>query len=333
MNTGKTELHLHLDGSLDLTHAYETSKKRGVISEDTTFEEYYDSWYTKWLDRAEGFKKFDIPINVMQTKEDLYAAGYQIVKILNDKGLFYAEVRLASQQHCKLGLTQLEVLEATAEGVNDALKECPDIQVNLINCLMHKGENALFNQKENEEAIEATYKMLGKGVVGLDLAGYENNGDFMLYAPLFEKARALGIPYTIHAGEMGLGEHVGMAIKMGAHRIGHGVNCVQNPEWLQEVVDKQIPLEVCVTSNCGDGRNYAAHPVRKLLEAGVKVTLSSDNMTFSRTDIIHEHAMLKAIGVSEEMLIKTQYNAAEAAFCTEEQRKKLIAQLDNYFGK
>ena len=149
----------------------------------------------------------------------------------------------------------------------------------------------------------------------------------MLYEPCIRKAKEYGIPVTMHAGEMGDGSHVKMAIEMGANRIGHGINCIDNPEWLKMVVDTQIPLEVCVSSNIGHGRDYASHPVRKLIEAGVKVTLNSDNMMFSKTDIINEHHQLSSIGVSDETLMQCTINAIEASFADEETKKMLLKKL------
>ena len=131
---------------------------------------------------------------------------------------------------------------------------------------------------------------------------------------------------------MGLGVHVIEAMEMGAYRIGHGVNCVQDDAWLKAVADAQIPLEVCVTSNCGDERNYVAHPVRKLIEAGVKVTINTDNMMFSRTDMRYEHAMLKNIGVSEAQLKQCTLNAVDAAFCDETTKEMLRAKLALLWG-
>ncbi len=328
MKTAKIDLHLHLDGSLNVYWMYEMSKKRGVIENEMTFEEYYQQIYcTAYKTMEEAFKMFDRPIDVMQHKEDIAQTVFDLVGELNDKGMIYAEIRFAPQQHMKCGLTQYEVVEAAVSGLNRAKEAYPLMAAQLICCMMHKGENALVNMKENFETIEVTKEFLGKGVCALDLAGYENNGDFKLYAPLFEKAREYGIPYTIHAGEMGMGVHVVEAIEMGASRIGHGINCVQNPEWLNEVVKAQIPLEVCVTSNCGGGRNYALHPIRELLNAGVKVTVNTDNMMFSRTDLHVEHAMLRSIGVSEEQLKQCTLNAVDAAFCDEETKKSLRERL------
>ena len=147
----------------------------------------------------------------------------------------------------------------------------------------------------------------------------------MLYAPLFEIAREQGIPYTIHAGEMGDGSHVPMAIGMGAYRIGHGINCVHDPAWLAEVVEKQIPLEVCVTGNTIGmfNRKYCDHPIRQLLEAGVKVTINTDNMTFSETDLANEYAQLRALGISMDTLKRCAQNSIDAAFCSEETKDML----------
>ncbi|MCF0109097.1 MAG: adenosine deaminase [Erysipelotrichaceae bacterium] len=328
MRTAYVELHLHLDGSIWLPWAYETALKRGVIEPDMTFQQYYDRMYfNDYKTREEGFKKFEYPCDVMQTREDLHDSVYHLIDQLNKRGLIYAEIRFASQQHCKLGLTQAEVVEAVCEGVKDAARDFPNIKTGIINCLMHKGPDANFNMKENYETIEATKMYMGKGVVGIDLAGFENNGDYMLYEPLIRKAKEYGIPVTMHAGEMGDGSHVPMAIKMGADRIGHGVHCVDNPEWLQMVVDTQIPLEVCVSSNVKQARNYAAHPVRKLIEAGAKVTLNSDNMMFTRTDIINEHHQLLNIGVTEEQLMQCTINAIEASFADEETKKELLKKI------
>ena len=328
MNTAKIELHLHLDGSLELPWAYEKSIKEGVIPRETTFEEYYNMLYnTKYASREDGFRKFELTCAVMQTRENLIESIYNLIKQLNDEGLVYAEIRYASQQHTLKGLSQADTVDALCEGIRLAKKDFPDIEIGLLNCFMHKGPDANFNMKENMEALEASMKYLGKGLVGMDLAGYENNGDYSLYKPLFDKCKEYGMPLTAHAGEMGNGENVIKAINMGANRIGHGVHCVDNDEWLREVVKTQIPLEVCVSSNVKAERNYAAHPVRKLIEAGAKVTLKSDTMMFSRTCLKYEHYILNRIGVTEQQLWQTTLNALDAAFCSEETKAKIRAKL------
>lgn len=329
MNTAKIDLHLHLDGSVNMHWAWKTAVKRGVVDPDCTFEQYYYKMHQKnFKTREEGFKRFDFPVAVLQTKEDLKEGTYTLIKDLNDQGLIYAEIRFAPQQHMLEGLTQAETIEAVLEGVHAAEKDFPEITCGVIACMMHKGDCAEFNEQLNFDTIDATNIFYQKGErVALDLAGYENTGPFIDYAPLFEKARALNIPYTIHAGEMGEGSHVPEAIKMGAWRIGHGINCVQDPAWLKELADKQIPTEVCVSSNVKEERNYAAHPVREMFKAGVKITINTDNMNFSKTSLANEHNQLRAIGFTTEDLIQFTLNAVDAAFCDEETKNKLREKL------
>lgn len=324
MKTGLIELHLHLDGSLDLPWAYDVALKRGAIEPNSTFEDFYRILYKRdFTYRAEIFKKFELTCDCMQTREDLHDSTYLLVKHLHELGLIYAEIRFASQQHCLKGLSQYEVMEAVLSGLNDAAKDYPDVLCKIINCMMHKGDSALFNDKENRETIEVTKAFLGKGVVGIDLAGFENNCDFKEYGYLYDIIHEYGIPSTLHAAEMGIGNHINEALDMKPNRIGHGINCVQDPAWLQRVVNEQIPLEVCVTSNCGHNLLYVEHPIRQLLDAGVKVTLNSDNMMFSNTDIDHEHEMLRRIGVTNKQLVQTTFNAIDAAFCTDEEKEML----------
>ena len=326
--TARTDLHLHLDGSLNLAWAYRKAIERGVIPGDMTFEEFYDKAYAlNTQKREESIKKFQLMCDVLQTREDLHEATYNLVELLHDRGIYYAEIRFASQQHTNKGLTQAEALEAVISGAQDAVKALGDIRIGIINCLMHKGESAMANFEENMETVRVTKQYLGKGAVGIDLAGFENNCDYMEYAPVIAKAKEEGIPVTMHAGEMGIGRHVVEAIDMGADRLGHGVECTQDPEYLKRVLDLNIPLEVCVSSNVKKTLNYAAHQVRFLIEKGANVTINTDNMVFARTDTLHEHFMLRMIGVTEEQLIHCTFNAARAAFCDEDTRAWLIDKL------
>ena len=331
MNTAKIDLHLHLDGSLNIAWAYDRALKQGIIEKDMTFEEFYDILFAKNIAHSpESFKKFELVCDILQTKEDLFDATYDLCKRLDELGLIYAEIRFASQQHCKKGLSQLDALKAVIDGANKAMQDL-DIRIGIINCLMHKGDTEAFNHKENMEAIEASSMMFGKGLVGMDLAGYENNCDYKDYAPLFGIVKEAGIPFTLHAGEMGIGQHILDALDMRPDRIGHGINCVQDQRYIDALRNCDIPLEVCVSSNVKLTLNYASHPIRRMIKEGLKVTVNTDNMIFARTDLVNEHNQLKMIGVDETTLIKSTYDSLNAAFCDEETKKYLKEKLDKQF--
>lgn len=329
-NYALVELHCHLDGSLYLPWAYETAKKDHLIDPNWTFEDYYYEFYKieRVTTSQEAIQCFDFPLLVLQTKENITEAVYQLAHTLAKQGLIYAEIRFGTQLHTRKGLTQEEALKAAIEGVKKARVDFPSIRIGLIDCLMHAGTSANDNMKENLETVEIVHKYLGEEVVGLDLAGYENTGDFMLYKPLFDLANEYHIPYTIHAGEMGEGKHILDAINLGARRIGHGVNAIQDENYIKAEVDTQIPLEVCVSSNCGKARNYAAHPIRKLMDAGAKITINCDNMSYSRTSLLNEYRQLQAIGFTDEELYQCTHNAIEAAFCSNEVKEKLYKELE-----
>ncbi len=327
-NYARTELHLHLDGSMTVRFAYEQALKQGVIDRDCSFRDYYNLVFRDNTQPHQvSINKFDLMCDILQDEESLYLAAYDLVKRLAELGLWYAEIRFASQQHLKHGLSQLEALKAVTDGAAAGMRDFPGIRTGIINCLMHKGENAAFNWKENEASIEAVKELLSRGAVGIDLAGYENNGDFNDYGPLIRAAKASGIPCTVHAGEMGIASHILDALAWGADRIGHGVNCVSDEAILREVVNSRIPLEVCVTSNVKRDMNYGNHTVLELLEQGANVTLNSDNMMFARTNTANEHFQLKMLGVKDETLRQCTENAIRAAFCDELTRKELLAKL------
>jgi len=323
MKTALTELHLHLDGSLNIHWAYQKVIEKGILEPSATFEDFYHILFKNNGHHSEtSIRKFDILCDILQDYDSLFEATYNLVKTLDELGLIYAEIRFAPQHHTKKGLSQLETCQAVIDGANKAMQECL-IKVGIINCLMHKGDSAQFNDQENRETVEATRQLLNKGIVGIDLAGFENNCDFSQYKYLFDLAHQYNIPATCHAGEMGVAEHMYDAFDFKVDRIGHGVNCVNNPDILKKVIDSQIPLEVCVTSNVKHNMDYSAHPIRQLLEKGAKVTINTDNMIFSLSDTIHEHNMLKQLGVSEETLLQCTYNAIDVAFCNEQTKQYL----------
>lgn len=327
MNTARIELHLHLDGSLNIMWAYRKAIERQVVPAATTFEDFYDILFSNnGSHSAESIKKFDLVCDLLQDYDDLFEATYDLAGRLDKLGVVYAEIRFASQHHVKKGLSQLEALKAVRDGAEKAMEDMP-IKLGIINCLMHKGNSAADNYEANLETIEASRELLGKTVLALDLAGYENNCDYNEYAALFALAREYGIPFTMHAGEMGEGKHILDAINMGAQRIGHGVNCVQDESYIEALLASNMTLEVCVSSNVKTDRNYARHPLRYMIQRGLRVTLNSDNMIFARTDIVNEHNQLRMIGLSDEVLMQCTLNALDAAFCDEETKEYIRERL------
>lgn len=311
----KVELHLHLDGSLSLELASNLSGlnkenvKEKMIAKD------------KCQNLSEYLTKFDFPISLMQTKENLTLIAKDLVDRLANQNVIYVEVRFAPMFHIKNGLTYKEVVEAVLIG----LKSNPKIHTNLILCMMRG-----MQQEENLKTIEIAEKYLNKGVCALDLAGAEDKYPLDNYLELFEIAKQKKIPFTIHAGENGSAIEVRKAIEVGATRIGHGIHSMEDEIVLNLIKKKNILLEICPTSNVQTNaiKTYQEHPVYKLYNLGIKVNINTDNTTVSNISLNEEYLKLDStfnFNLSDYQ--KMNLYALENAFISEEEKKDLIEKL------
>ena len=261
----------------------------------------------------EYLTRFDLPLLVLQTREALERAAFELTEDLAKEGVTYAEIRFAPQLSIKGGMTQEQAVEAAIEGVKRGMEQYPSIRVGLILCCM-RGED---NEEWNFQTVETAKKYLGDVVCAVDIAGAESLYPTERFAPVFEKVREYGLPSTIHAGEAAGPESMKTALAFGAKRIGHGVAAVEDPELVRRLIEEQITLEVCVTSNYQTKvvPSIEAHPIRRLFNAGVRVTVNSDNRTVSNTNIRKELDILRNVfGFKEQEIEKMEEYAWEARF-------------------
>lgn len=235
--------------------------------------------------------------------------------------MLYAEVRFAPQSHLRKGLTQEDAVKAAILGMQEATAGS-FFMAKLILCCMRGGDN----QEANRKTIETAAAFLGRGVAAVDLAGAEALFPTADYEELFAYAKDLGLPFTIHAGEADGPESIETALRFGAARIGHGVRANEDEKVLELLRESQIPLEMCPTSNVQTKAvsSFLEHPILRYLRSGLKVTVNTDNMTVSDTTIEREYRRLKTeLGMTEEERKALLFNAADAAFLTEEERGRM----------
>ena len=262
----------------------------------------------------------------MQTPKGLEESIYLVAENIRSQGVIYAEIRYAPQLHTTEGMTQEDAIIAALNGLKRT-----KLKANLILCCM-RGEG---NDKENDETVELAKKYLVEdgGVVALDIAGAEALYKTSNYRNLFEKAKNLSIPFTIHAGEADGPDSVKDAIEFGAKRIGHGVRIYQDPEVEKLVKDKQIFLEMCPTSNRQTHavEDMSTYPFMKYLEEGIKVTLNTDDMGIEGTTLAKEFRyMEKTFGLTPEQEKIILLNSVNAAFTTDEVKNDLKKKLNLY---
>ena len=320
------DLHLHLDGSVSVPMARRLAELDGrTLTEDDAALGKRLSVTADCRDLNEYLAKFDFTAELLETREQLSECMYLLQEELAQLGYLYAEIRFAPQRHGARGLTQREAVEAVLEGLN---RSC--FEAGVILCCM-RGDDT---REANLETVRLAAEYLGQGVVALDLAGAEALFPTADYADVFALARELGVPFTIHAGEADGPESVYAALGFGAQRIGHGIRAIEDDALVERLAREGIALEMCPTSELQTSAidDYAKFPLMSLLDRGVTVTVNSDNMGVSVTDVRRELLLLAGIfGLSNDDIHKLLVNAARSAFASEALKEELVRRIDAEF--
>jgi adenosine deaminase len=327
----KAELHVHLDGCLRPQTMLELARAQGVrLPADTT------DGLTRVMhvDRAQSLEeylqKYAITLSVMQTAEALERIAYEFVVDVARENVRYVEVRYSPLLH-RPALTLSQAIEAPLAGVRRASAET-GTKAGLILCGIRT-----LSPDSSLELAHAAADYRRDGVVGFDLAGAERGHPARDHRRAFEFAAQHGMACTCHAGE-GDGPHsIHDALEIcGARRIGHGTRLGEDPALLEYVVDKHIPLEMCLTSNVHTHTvpSVAEHPFRRYLQEGVVVTLNTDGRLVDGISLTDEYFTAHtALGLTKEELMRVVLNACESAFLPEFERVALVSRVQSELEK
>lgn len=314
------DLHLHLDGSISLKTARKLAGMQSIALPDSV-EELQErmSVIDGCRDLNDYLNRFQLPLSLLHIKEALYLCTYELLEDLYDQGLKYAEIRFAPQLTYASELSQYDAVKIVLRAIHDTPLPC-----GLILSMMRGDDNHIYNLK----TVEVAKQFYGKGVVAVDLAGAEALYPTHTFNEEFKAVRDAGIPLIIHAGEAAGPESVREAIEAGAVRIGHGVRSLEDPAVVQLLVQKNITLELCPTSNLNTGifKSYKDYPLRQLLDKGVRVCINTDNITVSNTTLRKEwQHMLHAFNLTENEIERIVRYSIEASFAPDELKQKLLS--------
>lgn len=330
----KVLLHEHLDGVLRPATIIELARAENYDQLPTQNPEELRAWFFQGANQGslpkylEGFAH---TIALMQTEEALERVAYEQAEDLSKDGVVYFETRFAPLFHTKKGLTHQQVVSAVLKGLQRG-REDFDIGSGLIICAMRNMEVSL-------EMAELAVDFRSRGVVGFDLAGEEGGFPPKKHVDAFHYIQRQNFNITIHAGE-GFGkESIWQAIQYcGAHRIGHGTRLIDDMavadgkvvklgDLAQYVLDKRIPLEICLISNVhtGAARSLAEHPFGIFFQEKFRVTLNTDNRLMSDTSMSKEfQAAADTFGLQLDDFEKITINAMKSAFLPYDQRINYI---------
>ena len=332
----KVLLHEHLDGVLRPQTVIELAKSANYAGLPTQDPRELAQWFHQGANQGslpkylEGFAH---TIAVMQTEEALERVAYEQVEDLSEDGVVYFETRFAPIFHTQKGLSHQQVVSAVLKGLERGRRDF-GVSAGLIICAMRNMNTAL-------EMAELAVDFRARGVVGFDLAGEEGGYPPKKHVDAFHYIQRENFNITIHAGEGYGKESIWQAIQYcGAHRIGHGTRLIDDiavadgkavklGDLAQYVLDKRIPLEVCLISNVHTGATPSLdqHPFKILYQERFRVTLNTDNRLMSDTTMSKEfEAAMETFGLGLDDFEKITINAMKSAFLPYRQRIDLIYQ-------
>ena len=323
----KAELHCHLDGSVRPSTLLELGRELGVVMPAQTPDALaHHMWVQDARHLEDYLTRFDVTLSVMQNAAALERVTYELLEDAHAEGVRYIEIRYAPVLNTRGGLTLEEAVEAPKRAL-DLAAEKLGIRGGLIVCALRHLDPTVSNALARLAVAYA-----GKGVVGFDLAGGEAGHSATMHADAFAYAREHGLWCTCHAGEGAGADSVREAVHIcGVQRIGHATRLVEDPRLMDEVGERGIAIEACLTSNVQTRAavDYASHPVRSYIEHGLKVTLNTDNRLMSRTTLTDEYAhAVEALSLDVDAVCRIARTGFECAFLADDERRELVAMAD-----
>ena len=317
----KVVLHDHLDGGVRPATVVSSAAAAGVAL-PTPDPGALARWFTitPGMPLDEAWQRFALVIDVLQDAGALRRVAREAVEDLALDGVVHAELRFAPLSHTAGGLTADEVVAAVVEGLDDATSATGTTAGIIVCGLREQGRETVA------AAFDLAAAWVGRGVVGVDLAGPEVGFPADDHVAAFARAREAGLGVTIHAGEMDGVDSIRRALACRPDRLGHGWRIIDDCRVVDgaivdlgpvatEVHDAGIPLEVCVTSNACLGLPVDQHPAPLLAAAGFRLTVNPDDRAITTTTTSREHALwAEVLGFDDAWLDAAQRTALDVAF-------------------
>ncbi len=322
----KVELHLHLEGTIQPQTLVELSRRHDA--EPLTLESARDLYrYEDFLGFMQSFKAVS---SRLRGPEDYELITYNMVRDLAAQGVVHAEVYVSFGIIYFWKHTAVEpFVEGIERGRIRAEEEFGTTVLWIIDAVRHFGADEA--QKVFRKAAEL--RDLYPSIVGIGIGGDEARGAADLFRASYAEAKAAGLRLTAHAGETTGPESIWSAINIGAERIGHALSAQQDHQLLEVLAEKQIPLELNITSNIRTGccPSYDEHPARRYFDEGLMVTLNSDDPPMFGSNLLQEYLLAhERFGFTLEHLREIAANAVEASFLEPDRKLALLGAVEQY---
>ena len=321
MTVPQAELHVHLEGTITPDLARRLAERNGVplpeglITPDETYH---------WTDFLHFLQAYDAAASVIRTPRDFRDVVFEYLAACARDGAIYVELIASPDHAAAVGVEDADHVAALAQGIDDARAETGIEARILMSCVRHLGAERATEVARRTVAHPHPY------VTGFNMGGDEAGFPPQDFAAAFAIVGEAGLGLSCHAGEWGGPESVRGALALGVSRLSHGVRAIEDPALVAELAERGIVLEVCPTSNVvlGVFEDLASHPFGALRDAGVALTLGSDDPPFFGATLAGEYAVARdAFGLTDDELRELTRTAVKAAFVQEEVRTMLLSRL------
>lgn len=332
----KAELHLHLEGSVDPPTLVELSRRYNTPlptennrydvtgSGDALTEEAVRSLYS-YKDFNGFLMAFKSVTERLRTPEDYELVTYRLMQKLRQQNVVHAEVYVSIGVIRWRGQPVEPILEGLERGRERGLRDFGVSLLWIFDAVRHFGKEAAA------EVFDLAARLRERNVVGIGIGGDEARGPAEWFRDLYKKAADNGLRLTAHAGETTGPEAIWGALNIGAERIGHGLAAAKDRELMEVMAEKQVPVELCISSNLRTGActEMQEHPARKFFDNGLMITLNTDDPAMFQTSLNREYEIAKQeFNFTEEHLRELARNSIEASFLPVEKKLKFLSQID-----
>jgi adenosine deaminase len=318
----KVELHVHLEGTAPPTLIRRIAERNGIPVPEGVFKS--DDEF-EWTDFLHFLRTYDLAASVIRTQQDYRDVTYEYLSSCAGEGAIYVELIASPDHAAAVGLSDADHYAAIAQGIDDARAEHGIEARIIVAAIRNFGVEAAEAIARRHAVDRHPY------VVGFNLVGDEAAWPAGRFARAYGIAAGSGLGCTIHAGEHDGPPSVRAALALPVTRISHGVRAIEDPAVVEELAERGTVLEVCPSSNVSLGLypSYEDHPLGALRDAGVKVTLGSDDPPYFACSIGSEYALARErMGFDEEQLRVVTRLAVEASFAEDAVKEALSAKFD-----
>lgn len=317
----KAELHLHLEGSVTPQTLVELRQRHGKQSTLAEAESLY-----QYKDLIGFLMAFKTLTDDLQTPEDYELITYRLMEQLKAENVLHAEGYVSTG----VCLWRKLDFEAIFEGLERGRERGErDFDISLLWIFDAVRQ---FGPGSAQDVFELAAKFRDRNVVGVGIGGDEQKAPPELFREQYAYAADQGLRLTAHAGESAGPESIWGALNLGAERIGHGLTAYADPELIDELAQRQIPVEICLTSNLRTGCcvKISDHPVRRYFDQGLMLTLNSDDPAMFATTLNQEYELAQTqFGFTDEHLRELARNSFEASFLPAEKKVQFLNLLDS----